>query len=73
MIGEYCSRLCVLEGFHAHTEQANIRLRRYGGREVLRTRRNDSRIDVIRIAGPRGAFSMGWLNRHGLSPAEGRR
>jgi sulfopropanediol 3-dehydrogenase len=34
MIGEYCSRLCMLEGFHAHTEQANIRLRRYGGREV---------------------------------------
>src|SRR5882762_7455228 len=34
MIGEYCSRLCVLEGFLAHAEQANIRVRRYGGREV---------------------------------------
>ena len=34
MIGEYCSRLCVLEGFLAHAEQANIRLRRYGGRDV---------------------------------------
>jgi len=33
MIGEYCSRLCVLEGFLAHAEQANIRVRRYGGRE----------------------------------------
>lgn len=33
-IGEYCSRLCVLEGFLAHAEQANIRLRRYGGRKV---------------------------------------
>jgi len=32
MIGEYCSRLCVLEGFYAHSEQANIRVRRYGGR-----------------------------------------
>ena len=34
MIGEYCSRLCVLEGFFAHAEQANIRVRRYGGRSV---------------------------------------
>jgi sulfopropanediol 3-dehydrogenase len=34
MIGEYCSRLCVLEGFLAHAEQANIRVRRYGRREV---------------------------------------
>ena len=33
-IGEYCSRLCVLEGFVAHAEQANIRVRRYGGRKV---------------------------------------
>lgn len=34
-IGEYCSRLCALEGFFAHAEQANIRVRRYGGREVV--------------------------------------
>ena len=34
LIGEYCSRLCVLEGFLAHAEQANIRVRRYGRREV---------------------------------------
>lgn len=34
MIGEYCSRLCVLEGFLGHAEQANIRVRRYGGRNV---------------------------------------
>jgi len=33
-IGEYCSRLCMLEGFFAHAEQANIRVRRYGGRTV---------------------------------------
>ncbi len=33
-IGEYCSRLCVLEGFAGHAEQANIRLRRYGGLNV---------------------------------------
>jgi sulfopropanediol 3-dehydrogenase len=34
MIGEYCSRLCALEGFAGHGEQANIRVRRFGGREV---------------------------------------
>jgi sulfopropanediol 3-dehydrogenase len=34
MIGEYCSRLCVLEGFSGHAEQANIRVRRYGHKEV---------------------------------------
>lgn len=34
MIGEYCSRLCMLEGFVAHAEQANVRLRRYGRRNV---------------------------------------
>lgn len=32
MIGEYCSRLCMLEGFAGHAEQANIRVRRYGGK-----------------------------------------
>jgi sulfopropanediol 3-dehydrogenase len=34
MIGEYCSRLCMLEGFSGHAEQANVRVRRYGGRNV---------------------------------------
>jgi sulfopropanediol 3-dehydrogenase len=34
MIGEYCSRLCALEGFVGHGEQANIRVRRYGGRNI---------------------------------------
>jgi len=34
MIGEVCSRLCMLEGFVAHAEQANVRVRRYGGRNV---------------------------------------
>jgi sulfopropanediol 3-dehydrogenase len=34
LVGEYCSRLCILEGFYAHAEQANIRVRRYGGRNV---------------------------------------
>jgi len=33
-IGSYCSRLCALEGFAGHGEQANIRVRRYGGRNV---------------------------------------
>lgn len=34
LIGEYCSRLCALEGFAGHGEQANVRVRRYGGRNV---------------------------------------
>jgi sulfopropanediol 3-dehydrogenase len=33
-LGEVCSRLCVLEGFLAHAEQANVRVRRHGGRNV---------------------------------------
>jgi sulfopropanediol 3-dehydrogenase len=33
-MGAYCSRLCLLEGFVGHAEQANIRLRRYGGRNL---------------------------------------
>ncbi|MCS0496281.1 histidinol dehydrogenase [Ancylobacter sp. MQZ15Z-1] len=33
-IGAYCSRLCVLEGFLGHAEQANVRVRRYGGDNV---------------------------------------
>lgn len=33
-VGEYCSRLCALEGFTGHGEQANIRVRRFGGRNV---------------------------------------
>jgi sulfopropanediol 3-dehydrogenase len=33
-IGEYCSRLCLLEGFVGHAEQANVRVRRYGGRNI---------------------------------------
>ncbi|MGI4846523.1 MAG: histidinol dehydrogenase [Janthinobacterium lividum] len=34
MIGAYCSRLCAIEGMIAHGEQANLRVRRYGHREV---------------------------------------
>jgi sulfopropanediol 3-dehydrogenase len=34
LIGEHCSRLCVLEGFYGHAEQANVRVRRYGRRNV---------------------------------------
>jgi len=34
MIGEYCSRLCALEGFSGHGEQANLRVRRYGGKNI---------------------------------------
>ena len=34
MIGEYGSRLSMLEGFVGHAEQANVRVRRYGGRNI---------------------------------------
>lgn len=34
LVGEYASRLSLLEGFAGHAEQANIRVRRYGGRNV---------------------------------------
>ena len=33
-IGEYCSRLCAIERFWGHKEQADLRLRRYGGQKV---------------------------------------
>ena len=34
LMGEYCSRLCALEGFSGHGEQANVRVRRYGHKDV---------------------------------------
>ncbi|MCI2401131.1 histidinol dehydrogenase [Aliiroseovarius subalbicans] len=34
MIGAYGSRLCLLEGFVGHAEQCNLRVRRYGGKNV---------------------------------------
>ena len=34
MVGAYCSRLCLLEGFVGHAEQANVRVRRYGQRNI---------------------------------------
>ena len=34
MIGEYCSRLCAIENFAGHKEQADLRVRRYGGRNA---------------------------------------
>ncbi len=34
LMGEYGSRLCMLEGFVGHAEQCNVRVRRYGGRNV---------------------------------------
>ncbi len=35
MVGEYCSRLCHMENFAGHGEQANLRVRRYGERPNL--------------------------------------
>lgn len=34
LIGEYCSRLCAIENFAGHKEQADIRVRRYGGKNA---------------------------------------
>jgi len=34
VVGEYCSRLCAIERFWGHKEQADLRLRRYGGQNV---------------------------------------
>jgi sulfopropanediol 3-dehydrogenase len=34
LVGEYCARLCELEGFSGHAEQAKIRVRRFGGRNA---------------------------------------
>lgn len=34
LVGRYTSRLCMLEGFQGHAEQANVRVRRYGGQNV---------------------------------------
>lgn len=34
LVGDYCSRLCEIERFWGHKEQADLRLRRYGGRNV---------------------------------------
>ena len=33
-IGEYCSRICAMEGFAGHGEQANLRVRRYGRKDI---------------------------------------
>ncbi len=33
-IGEYCSRLSMMEGFPGHAEQANVRIRRFTGKEI---------------------------------------
>ncbi|TIS46756.1 MAG: histidinol dehydrogenase, partial [Mesorhizobium sp.] len=34
LVGQYSSRLCIMEGFAGHAEQSNIRVRRYGRRNV---------------------------------------
>ena len=35
LVGEYCSRLCHMENFAGHGEQANLRVRRYGDRDEV--------------------------------------
>lgn len=44
MTGEYCSRLRALEGCAGYGEQANVRVRRYGGRHVLYAGKADPRV-----------------------------
>jgi len=34
LIGDYCSRLCAIERFWGHKEQADLRQRRYGGKNI---------------------------------------
>ncbi|MDX2221343.1 MAG: histidinol dehydrogenase [Rhodospirillaceae bacterium] len=34
VVGEYCSRLCAIENFWGHKEQADLRVRRYGNRKA---------------------------------------
>ncbi len=34
LVGEYGSRLCMMEGFVGHAEQCNVRVRRYGKKDV---------------------------------------
>jgi sulfopropanediol 3-dehydrogenase len=34
MIGDFCSRLCAIERFWGHKEQADLRVRRYGGKNA---------------------------------------
>ncbi len=34
LVGDYCSRLCAIEKFWGHKEQADLRLRRYGGKNI---------------------------------------
>ncbi len=46
LVGEYCSRLCALEGFAGHGEQANIRVRRYGGRNIPYAGRAEPLVEV---------------------------
>ncbi|MCX5464440.1 histidinol dehydrogenase [Alcaligenes parafaecalis] len=35
LIGQYCSRLCAMEGFAGHKEQADLRVRRYGNKSLI--------------------------------------
>jgi sulfopropanediol 3-dehydrogenase len=42
-VGEYCSRLCAIERFWGHKEQADLRLRRYGGQNVGLGAKQESR------------------------------
>ena len=46
MVGEYCSRLCALEGFAGHKAQADLRVDPLQG--VQRTRRHGPRVTVWR-------------------------
>src|SRR5258708_23427986 len=51
LIGSYGSRLCELEGFAGHKEQADLRVRRYG-----QVKANDKAV---------GQSGRGWYRRHG--------
>ena len=45
LIGEYCSRLCAIESFAGHKEQADIRVRRYAAKMRLKQHVESKRVD----------------------------
>lgn len=51
LVGEYGSRLCMLEGFVGHAEQCNVRVRRYGGVNVAYGEAAPYRSDVNGVSG----------------------
>src|SRR5262249_3538885 len=67
MVGEYWSRLCILGGFYAHAEQANVRVRRYGGRNVAFAQAAEGAACIV------SAMAPGGLSQNPSFPLDGKR